>query len=400
MPIAVLAYSGGLDTTYCLAKLQEEGYTVHAVLVDTGGFSPETVADATARATQLQVAHFEVLDRKQAFYHRVLRFLLFGNVLKHQTYPLSVSAERVIQAEAVAMYAKRVGAAAVAHGSTGAGNDQVRFDLVFGTLLPGVPILTPIRDKSLSRQATTDYLKGRGLEIPAKQTAYSVNQGLWGTTVGGAETLNSVGVPPETAYPVQVTQTKPLEIEIGFECGEPTQLNNEAYRDRVSLLQALEAIAAPYGIGREVHVGDTIVGIKGRVAFQASAAWVLIKAHALLEKHTLTKYQLQHKEQLALWYGNLLHEGLFLEPALRDLEAYLASSQAYVSGTVHLRLHPYRLEPLGVVSPTDLLQSRFGAYGEMPIDWTGADVRGFARIFGTNQRLHASVHPKPADSDG
>lgn len=389
----VLAFSGGLDTTYCALYLKEAlGYSVHAVTVQTGGFSASELQSIEERARLLGVASFEVLDVTHSYYESCIKYLLFGNVLKNGTYPLSVSAERMSQALAVAHHAQRLNADAVAHGSTGAGNDQVRFDMVFQSQLPGVDILTPIRDQRLSRQEEIDYLEQFGIHIDTEKAAYSINKGLWGTSVGGKETLGSRLPLPEAAWPTPVTQTEPISIALHFKQGELIGLNNQFFQHPVEGIQALQAIAQPFGIGRDLHVGDTIIGIKGRVGFEAAAPVVLIKAHHLLEKHTLTKWQLYWKEQLATWYGNWLHEGQLLEPTLRHIERFLEDSQKTVSGTVYLTLHPYRFTLDGIESPHDLMQAQFGAYGEMNEGWTGEDVRGFAKLFGNQTRIFHQVN--------
>lgn len=388
----LLAYSGGLDTSYCVLHLSQDlGYEVHAVTVDTGGFSPAELDTIASRARQLGVASWKVVDVVPSYYEDCLRFLLFGNVLKNNTYPLSVSAERVFQAVAIAQAAREMGVQAIAHGSTGAGNDQVRFDMIFQSLCPDAEIITPIRDQQLSREQEIAYLKAAGVDMNFEKAAYSINQGLWGTSVGGRETLGSRLPLPEASWPVQATATTPQEVAITFEKGEPVALNGQ-HMPPVALIRALEQLAAPYGIGRDIHVGDTIIGIKGRVGFQAAAPVLLIKAHELLEKHVLTKWQIFHKAQLSLFYGNWLHEGQFLDPTMRDIEAFLLSTQQHVSGTVYVQLAPHHFQLLGIDSPNDLMSSKFGAYGEMNTGWTGQDVRGFARIFGNQSRIFHAIH--------
>ncbi|MBX3102074.1 MAG: argininosuccinate synthase [Bacteroidetes bacterium] len=399
MKKVLLAYSGGLDTSYCIVYLSQDlGYEVHAVTVDTGGFSASELEQTGIRARQMGAASWKAVEVVPAYYRDCLRFLLFGNVLKNNTYPLSVSAERVFQAVAIARAARAIGAQAIAHGSTGAGNDQVRFDMIFQSLAPEAEIITPIRDQQLSREQEIAYLQAKGIAMDSSKAAYSINQGLWGTSVGGRETLGSRLPLPEEAWPVQATATRPQEITLTFTQGEPTALNGQEMTP-VAVIRALETLAAPYGIGRDIHVGDTIIGIKGRVGFQAAAPLILIKAHELLEKHVLTKWQIYHKQQLALFYGNWLHEGQFLDPAMRDIEAFLLSSQQQVSGTVHVQLHPGRYQLLGIASPHDLMNSRFGAYGEMNTGWTGEDVRGFARIFGNQNRIFHAVNSNISHHD-
>ncbi len=383
----VLAYSGGLDTSYCVKYLTEEKkLDVYAITVNTGGFTAEQLQAIETRAKELGVKEFVVRDVVRDYYDKCIKYLISGNVLKNNTYPLSVSAERVFQAIAVAEYAKEISASFIAHGSTGAGNDQVRFDMVFNIVLPEAGIITPIRDNKLSREEEIDYLKKYGVEIDAKKAAYSINQGIWGTSVGGKETLTSRLTLPETAYPTQATKTEEETIEIEFIKGEPFGLNGKTYTHPTELIIALNKQAAPFGIGRDIHVGDTIIGIKGRVGFEAAAPLILIKAHHLLEKHTLTKQQLFWKDQLSNVYGSNLHEGLFFEPLMRDLEAFLDHTQSQVSGKVFIKLSPYRFELCGIESPFDLMSSKFGSYGEMNNSWTGDDVKGFAKIF-SNQMM-------------
>ncbi len=378
----VLAFSGGLDTSYCTIYLNKDlGMEVHTVIVNTGGFSEQELQEIEKRAYALGVASHKTVDETQDYYEGCIRYLIYGNVLKNATYPLSVSAERVSQATAIAKYAKEIGAEAVAHGSTGAGNDQVRFDMIFNILIPDVEIITPIRDLKLSRDQEIDYLHKNGVMYNAEKAKYSINKGLWGTSVGGKETLNSRETLPEEAWPTPITATEPKEIVIRFEKGEPISLNGKNLSP-VEVIQELQAIAQPYGIGRDVHVGDTIIGIKGRVGFEAAAPIILIKAHHLLEKHTLTKWQLSWKDQLAAFYGNWLHEGQFHDPVMRDIESFLSSSQEFVNGQVFIKLFPHRFQIIGIESENDLMSNKFGSYGEMNNTWTGEDVKGFSKIFG------------------
>ncbi|MEL6356431.1 MAG: argininosuccinate synthase domain-containing protein [Bacteroidota bacterium] len=388
----VLAYSGGLDTSYCVKYLSAElGYEVHALTVDTGGFSTMEIEEMKRRALFLGAKSYRRIDVTEDYYQECIRYLVYGNCLRYQTYPMSVSAERMFQAITTARYANELGADAVAHGSTGAGNDQVRFDLAFELLGNQLEIITPIRDQQLSRQYEIDYLAKHGIEWPEKKGKYSINQGLWGTSVGGAETLTSHEPLPEAAWPQQVTTTTPTALQLHFIAGEFIGFNDETFTSRVAAIQALEQAAAPYGIGRDVHVGDTIIGIKGRVGFAAAAAILIIKAHHLLEKHTLGKWQLFWKEQLANWYGMMLHEGQFLDPVMRDIEAFLASSQDTVNGTVGIDLFPHRYQLRGVKSPNDLLGAGFGAYGEMNEGWSGEDVKGFTKVMSIAGRIRKSV---------
>ncbi|GGH25767.1 argininosuccinate synthase [Sphingobacterium alkalisoli] len=386
MKKVVLAFSGGLDTSFCCIYLTRDlGLEVHSVVVNTGGFSKEEIQHIEKRAYELGVKSHTTIDETENYYRETIKYLIFGNVLKNATYPLSVSAERVCQATAIANYAKTIGAECVAHGSTGAGNDQVRFDMIFETLIPGIEIITPIRDLKLSREAEIDYLNSHGIEYSAEKAKYSINKGLWGTSVGGAETLTSNQYLPESAWPTPVTSTEARQITVDFEYGEPVALN-EQKMDAVKVIQQLQDLAQPYGIGRDIHVGDTIIGIKGRVGFEAAAPLILIKAHHALEKHTLTKWQLSWKDQIAAFYGNYMHEGQMHDPVMRDIEAFLQSSQSTVSGRVIVELHPYRFVIIGIESNHDLMSNKFGSYGEMNKGYTGDDVKGFSKIFG-NQTL-------------
>ncbi len=389
----VLAFSGGLDTSFCVKYLAEDqGLEVHTAIVDTGGFSTEDLARIAARAEMLGVASHVVIDETKSYYEDCLRYLLFGNVLKNDTYPLSVSAERTFQAMAIAAYAKEIGASSIAHGSTGAGNDQVRFDLVFEVMAPGTTILTPIRDLKLSREAEIEYLKGKGVELEWTKTQYSINQGLWGTSVGGKETLTSWESLPESAWPTQLQRDGSEEVIIEFEHGEPVGLNGTRHGHPVEVIQALQALAGPYAVGRDVHVGDTIIGIKGRVGFEAAAPLILIKSHHLLEKHVLTKWQQHWKKQLGDWYGMMLHEAQFLDPVMRNIEAFLTETQASVTGKVRVRLAPYQFQVLGIESKHDMMSAKFGTYGEMNRAWTGDDVKGFTKILGIQGKLHRLVN--------
>lgn len=389
----ILAYSGGLDTSYCAVYLSKTlGYEVHAVTINTGGFTKAQLEEIEERANLAGLASFTVLEETERYYEKVVRYLLFGNVLKNQTYPLSVSAERIAQASALAAYAKKLGADAVAHGSTGAGNDQIRFDMILQNLLPSIEIITPIRDKRLSREEEIKFLEEHNFPFNSEKAKYSINQGLWGTSVGGVETLNSKDALPESAWPVQVTESAPLKCSLVFRNGEPFSLNGKEYAHPVELIQDLHALASPYGIGREIHVGDTILGIKGRVGFEAAAPIVLIKAHHLLEKHVLTKNQLTWKEQIALFYGNNLHDGMYLDPVMRNMEAFLESTQNKVSGTVYFELHPYRFQLIGIESEHDLMSSKYGTYGEINKAWSGEDVKGFIKIYGNQNSMYYQIN--------
>ncbi len=389
----VLAFSGGLDTTYCTIYLNKlKNYEVHAITVNTGGFDDAEVAVIKKHAENLGVASYTCIDVTKKYYESCIKYLIFGNVLKNATYPLSVSAERMIQAITVAEYVKEIGATAVAHGSTGAGNDQVRFDMVFQTMIPDAEIITPIRDLKLSREAEINFLKEHNVLMNFEKAAYSINKGLWGTSVGGKETLNSKEYLPETAWPTQVTETAEKKISLTFEKGELVCINDELFADKVKAIQFLQAMAQPYGIGRDIHVGDTIIGIKGRVGFEAAAPIIIIKAHHLLEKHTLTKNQLYWKDQLSTWYGNWLHEGQLLDPTMRNIESFLTDTQRNVSGKVFVTLLPHRFLVTGIESENDLMNNKFGSYGEMNNSWTGDDVKGFAKIFGNQNTIYNLTH--------
>ena len=389
----VLAFSGGLDTTYCAIYLNKiKNYEVHAITVNTGGFDEDEVEAIKKHAENLGVASYTCIDVTQKYYDSCIKYLIFGNVLKNATYPLSVSAERMIQAITVADYAKQIATTAVAHGSTGAGNDQVRFDMVFQTMIPLVEIITPIRDLKLSREAEIKFLKEHAVEINFEKAAYSINKGLWGTSVGGKETLNSKDYLPETAWPTQVTSSKEKQISLTFDKGELIAIDDIIFENKVTAIQKLQATAQPYGIGRDIHVGDTIIGIKGRVGFEAAAPIIIIKAHHLLEKHTLTKNQLYWKDQLSTWYGNWLHEGQLLDPIMRNIESFLTDTQKNVTGKVFVSLLPYRFLVTGIESENDLMNNKFGSYGEMNNSWTGDDVKGFAKIFGNQNSIYHLTH--------
>jgi argininosuccinate synthase len=389
----VLGFSGGLDTTYCAKYLSEEkGYEVHSIIVDTGGFSPEELAAIGEHARRLGVASHTTVDAVKGYYDRILRFLVYGNILKNNTYPLSVSAERLVQALHIADHVTALGADAVAHGSTGAGNDQVRFDMVFHIRIPGVEIVTPIRDLRLSREEEIAYLRAKGVDMNFEKAQYSINKGLWGTSVGGRETLSSHGMLPEEAWPTQVARDGYEDVVLHFEKGDLAGINDLRFDHPADAIRHLQSLAGPFGIGRDIHVGDTIIGIKGRVGFEAAAPMVILKSHHALEKHVLTKWQLQWKDTLAQFYGNWLHEGQILDPVMRDIEAFLLHSQETVTGRVFVRLMPYRFQIAGIESEHDLMSSRFGKYGEMNTGFTGEDVRGFSRIFGNQTAIWHAVN--------
>lgn len=387
----VLGFSGGLDTTFCVKHFQDKGYDIHSIIVNTGGFSEDELKKIEAHAYALGVTTHTTIDAVKNYYERIVKYLIFGNVLKNNTYPLSVSAERLVQALHMAEHAKKLNADAVAHGSTGAGNDQVRFDMILNIVTPGIEIITPIRDLKLSREEEIEYLKAKGVDMNFAKAAYSINKGLWGTSVGGRETLTSKGFLPEEAWPTQVTKSDPEEVKLSFEKGELIAINDKKFKHPTEAIQQLQAIAAPFGIGRDIHVGDTIIGIKGRVGFEAAAPVVIIKAHHALEKHVLTKWQLPMKDNLSIFYGNYLHEGQILDPVMRDIEAYFTSAQTHVTGDVFVQLLPYRFQILGIESKYDLMSAKFGKYGEMNNGWTGEDVRGFSKIFGNQVAIYESV---------
>lgn len=392
MKKVVLGFSGGLDTTYCATYLSEEkGFEVHSIIVNTGGFSEEELNIIEQHAYKLGVKTHTTINAVPSYYDRIIKYLIYGNVLKNNTYPLSVSAERLIQALHIAEHAQQLGADAVAHGSTGAGNDQVRFDMIFHVMIPNVEIITPIRDLKLSREEEIAYLKGKGIAMNFEKAVYSINKGLWGTSVGGKETLSSKGILPEEAWPTQLSKTTPEEIKLSFIKGELQKVNDQSFNHPSEAIQYLQTLAGPFAIGRDIHIGDTIIGIKGRVGFEAAAPMVILKAHHALEKHVLTKWQLNWKDQLAQFYGNWLHEGQILDPVMRDIEAFFESAQQHVSGDVYVQLQPYHFQILGIESPYDLMSSKFGKYGEMNNGWSGEDVRGFSKIFGNQTAIYHQV---------
>lgn len=399
MKKVVLGFSGGLDTSYCAKYLSEEkGYEVHSIIVNTGGFTQDELKKVEAHAYKLGVKTHTIVDAVKDYYDRIIKYLIYGNVLKNNTYPLSVSAERLSQALHIAHHAKKLSADAVAHGSTGAGNDQVRFDMIFHILIPGIEIITPIRDLKLSREQEIEYLKSKGVEMNFEKAMYSINKGLWGTSVGGKETLLSKGILPEEAWPTQVTKNGSEEVKLSFEKGELKKVNDSSFVHPAEAIEHLHTIASPYGIGRDIHIGDTIIGIKGRVGFEAAAPMIILKAHHALEKHVLTKWQLNWKDQLALFYGNWLHEGQILDPVMRDIEAFFESSQQNVTGQVFVQLMPYRFQITGIQSKYDLMNSKFGKYGEMNTGFTGEDVRGFSKISGNQTSIYFKVN-KPDEQD-
>ncbi|MEN9729499.1 MAG: Argininosuccinate synthase [Bacteroidota bacterium] len=393
MEKVVLGFSGGLDTTFCVKYLTEDkGLEVHSVIVNTGGFTEEELKKVEAHAYALGVKTHTTVNAVKGYYDSIIKYLIYGNVLKNNTYPLSVSAERLSQALHIAEHVKKVGAKLVAHGSTGAGNDQVRFDVVFRILAPECEVITPIRDLQLSREAEIDFLKSKGVVQEWHKSTYSINKGLWGTSVGGKETLTSDGYLPEEAWPTQLTETKPSKISLQFEYGQLVGIDGKKYASSVDAIRELTARAGAYAIGRDIHVGDTIIGIKGRVGFEAPAPLIIIKAHHLLEKHVLTKHQLYWKQNIGDMYGTLLHEGQFLDPIMRNFETFLADTQDNVTGTVNVVLSPYQFQVTGIESKFDLMSSAFGAYGEMNKAWTGDDVRGFSKIVSNQTMIHRKVN--------
>lgn len=385
----VLAFSGGLDTSFCVKYLSEElGYEVYTAIANTGGFSEEELASIEQRAYALGATKHATLDITEQYYDQSIKYMVYGNILRNGTYPISVSSERTFQAIAIIEYAKSVGAHCVAHGSTGAGNDQVRFDLTFQILAPEIEIITPTRDMTLTREYEINYLKEHGYVADFVKMEYSINKGLWGTSVGGKETLHSEQTLPESAYPSQVTATEPTTLKLTFAKGEISAVNGVEYTDKVAAIRAVEAIGSQYGIGRDMHIGDTIIGIKGRVGFEAAAPMLIIAAHKMLEKHTLTKWQQYWKEQIGTWYGMFLHEAQYLDPVMRDMEAFLESTQANVDGTVEITLRPYSYTLVGVTSDFDLMKTDFGEYGEVNKAWTADDVKGFTKIMANSMKIY------------
>ncbi|WP_046743714.1 argininosuccinate synthase domain-containing protein [Kordia zhangzhouensis] len=388
----VLAYSGGLDTSYCAIHLaKDKHFEVHAVSVNTGGFSEEEIKKIEENAYKIGVSTYKNINAVSTYYKKVVKYLIFGNVLKNNTYPLSVSAERIVQAIEIIEYAKSVNATYIAHGSTGAGNDQVRFDMIFQTLAPEIEIITPIRDQKLTREKEIQYLKMNGIDWSWKKAKYSINKGLWGTSVGGDETLTSHKTLPEEAYPSQLQKQEEEKVQLTFLKGELVAVNGKQNVPEINI-EILNKLTSSFAIGRDIHVGDTIVGIKGRVGFEAAAAIICIKAHHLLEKHVLTKWQLQHKEYLASFYGMHLHEGQYLDPVMRDIESYLQSSQETVSGNVFITLKPYHFTLDGIASKHDLMNAKFGSYGEMNSNWTADEAKGFIKIVGNQNKIYQQVN--------
>ena len=393
MKKVVVAFSGGLDTSYTVMKLAKEGYEVHAACANTGGFSDEQLRQNEANAYRLGAKQYVTLDVTQEYYDKSLKYMIFGNVMRNNCYPISVSSERIFQAIAIARYANQIGADAIAHGSTGAGNDQIRFDMTFLVMAPGVEIITLTRDKALSRKEEVDFLNANGFNADFAKLKYSYNVGIWGTSICGGELLDPAQGLPEEAYLKHVTRHDESLLRITFSKGEIVAVNGEAFDDKVAAIQKIESIGAAYGIGRDCNVGDTIIGIKGRVGFEAAAPKLIIEAHRLLEKSTLSKWQQYWKDQVANWYGMFLHESQYLEPVMPDIEAMLTSSQRNVNGTAILKLRPLGFETVGVDSPDDLLKSKLGEYGEMQHGWTAEEAKGFIKVLSTPLRVYYGIHP-------
>ena len=391
----VVAFSGGLDTSFTVMYLaKEKGYEVYAACANTGGFSPEQLKQNEENAYRLGAKEYVTIDVTREYYDKSLRYMIYGNVLRNGTYPISVSSERIFQALAIARYANEIGADAIAHGSTGAGNDQIRFDMTFLVCAPGVEIITLTRDMTLTREFEVNYLNEHGFKADFAKLKYSYNVGLWGTSICGGEILDSKQGLPDSAYLKQVEKEGEEELHLTFECGELKAVNGEKFNDPIKAIQKVEEIGSPYGIGRDMHVGDTIIGIKGRVGFEAAAPMLIIAAHKFLEKYTLSKWQQYWKDQVANWYGMFLHESQYLEPVMRDIEAMLESSQRNVTGTAILKLMPKHFETVGVDSPNDLVKNKLGEYGEVQKGWTAEDAKGFIKVTSTPLRAYYASHPK------
>ena len=393
----LLAFSGGLDTSFCVPWLAETcGRPVVTVTVNTGGIDAEAAAALKSRALALGAAAHHLVDARSEYFERVLKWLLVGNVRRGQLYPLCVGAERSVQAQVVASMAAKLGSTTIAHGCTAAGNDQVRFEVALRTLAPGVEILAPVRDRAFRRPEQLAFLEARGLPVPPHGAAYSTNRGLWGVTIGGRETLTSAGSIPESAWVLSPgafdAPREPRRVTIGFERGVPVALDGVEH-DPVTLIESLEAAAGPYGIGRGIHLGDTIIGTKGRVAFEAPAAAVLIEAHRELEKLVLGARQQRVKDLVAAAYGDLVHEGQNLDPVCRDIEALFASSQARVTGTVTVLLRPGSAFVEGVESPHSLMKASRAVYGEAAGEWTPEDARGFSKMLALPGLFWSRAHP-------
>ena len=390
----VVAFSGGLDTSYTVMRLANEGWEVYAACANTGGFSEEQLARNEANAYLLGAKAYVTLDVTQEYYEKSLKYMIFGNVLRNNCYPISVSSERIFQAIAIARYANEIGADAIAHGSTGAGNDQIRFDMTFLVMAPGVEIITLTRDQKLTRKEEVDYLNEHGFTADFTKLKYSYNVGIWGTSICGGELLDPAQGLPEEAYLKHATNPAPESIlRITFKKGEIVAVNDEPFDDKIKAIQKIEEIGASYAIGRDCNVGDTIVGIKGRVGFEAAAPKLIIEAHRLLEKSTLSKWQQYWKDQVANWYGMFLHESQYLEPVMPDIEAMLLSSQRHVNGTAILKLQPYGFQMVGIESDDDLTKSKLGEYGETQTGWTADEAKGFIKVSSTPLRVYYGIHP-------
>ena len=387
----ILAYSGGLDTSYCLKKLSTEGFSVHALLINTGGFSKSDLNKIEKQAKKLGASRFISIDAKEEFYNKIIKFLIFGNVLKNNSYPLSVSSERIIQAIEIMNYSKKHNINNIAHGSTGAGNDQVRFDSIFQTLNPNIKIITPIRDNNISRKKEISYLKSVGINLTWNKSRYSINKGIWGTTIGGDETLTSNKPLPDKAFTKKLLEKRNKLIDLKFFKGELIGINNKV-SNPIELINYLEQISSKYAIGRDIHVGDTIIGIKGRVGFEAAAAKIIIKSHELLEKHTMSKWQIFQKESISKLYGMLIHEGQYFDPVIKDIESYFEKSQRYVTGNVFVELSPYNFRLNGIKSDHDLMNHNLGVYGEENTNWSSDDIKGFIKISSNSSKIFKQIN--------
>ena len=387
----ILAYSGGLDTSYCLKKLSTEGFSVHALLINTGGFSKSDLNKIEKQAKKLGASRFISIDAEEEFYNKIIKFLIFGNVLKNNSYPLSVSSERIIQAIEIMNYSKKHNINNIAHGSTGAGNDQVRFDSIFQTLNPNIKIITPIRDNNISRKKEISYLKSVGINLTWNKSRYSINKGIWGTTIGGDETLTSNKPLPDKAFTKKLLEKRNKLIDLKFFKGELIGINNKV-SNPIELINYLEQISSKYAIGRDIHVGDTVIGIKGRVGFEAAAAKIIIKSHELLEKHTMSKWQIFQKESISKLYGMLIHEGQYFDPVIKDIESYFEKSQRYVTGNVFVELSPYNFRLNGIKSDHDLMNHNLGVYGEENTNWSSDDIKGFIKISSNSSKIFKQIN--------
>lgn len=387
----ILAYSGGLDTSYCLKKLSSEGHEVHAININTGGFSKNELKTMEDKAYMMGAFIFKSIDAVDIYYNKIIKYLIFGNVLRNNTYPLSVSSERVIQAVEIVKYAKKNNATHIAHGSTGAGNDQVRFDSIFQIMAPEIEILTPIRDNSLSREEEINYLNENGINLEWTKAKYSINKGLWGTSVGGDETLTSKNSLPSEAYPSELSKKEKEKVVLSFSKGELVAVNYKK-NTPIECIKIINSLCENFCIGRDIHVGDTIIGIKGRVGFEAGGPIVILKSHHLLEKHVLTKWQQFQKDQLSNFYGMQIHEGNYLDPVIRDIESFFNSSQSKVTGDVFVTLSPYRFQLNGIESKNDLMNLDFGSYGEQNNKWSAQDAKGFIKISSNQNKIYQYVN--------